>query len=187
MSAFSPLYELAHRHGTDKGWRHKYTEVYYDIFKDRVDKVRGVFEFGVKLGASLRMWRDFFPKAQVFGFDKKEYTLITEERITCFLGNQNNENDIEKSGKKASSIAPLDLIVDDGSHKWESQLFTAQKMLPFLAKKGIYVIEDVKNAGHDNIEDPHRICQALIDKEHSACWIRTGDGSDSVLIIVQGK
>ncbi len=187
MSAFSPLYDLACIYGTDKGWRHKYTEVYYDLFKDRVNEVRGVFEFGIKLGASLRMWRDFFPKAQIFGFDKKNYTLITEERITSYLGNQNNEKDIENSGKLASSIAPLDFIIDDGSHHWKTQLQTAQKMLQFLAPKGIYVIEDIKNLEHTNIEDPHGICDTLNNKNYKARKIRTSDDIASVLIIVQGK
>ena len=178
MNTFSPLYDLANSHGTDKGWRHEYTEVYYDLFKDRVNEVRGVFEFGIKLGASLRLWREFFPKAQIFGFDKKDYTLITEDRIICFLGNQYNERDIEESGKRASSIAPLDLIIDDGCHRWETQLFTAQKMLPFLAPDGIYIIEDVKNA--------NGICQP-ISVHYSVRAKKTGKGFDSVLVIIQRR
>ena len=63
------LDKLAEKYKTDKYGKHHYTKVYYDLFKDRQRSVKKVIEMGIAEGASLRMWRDFFPNAQIYGAD----------------------------------------------------------------------------------------------------------------------
>jgi len=140
---------LARKHQTDKGgWHleagdtvHNYTPAYYEMFKDRREDVHNVLEIGVNYGCSLRMWRDFFPYAGVIGLDTNETCLFSEERIRCFPADQYNERDLMDVMARAG--CKFDLIVDDGSHVPDHQVFSAQVLLPFLAKDGYYVIEDL--------------------------------------------
>ena len=66
-----------------------------------------------KPGASLRMLRDYFPKANIFGCDILPDVLFNEERITTFQTDQNNEISLNNL---ISKIGFVDLIMDDGSH-----------------------------------------------------------------------
>ena len=151
----TPLCELARKYGTDKGGEHliagdtchNYTPAYHELFKDRREQVRNVLEIGVNYGCSLRMWRDYFPWAQIIGVDTNESCLFSEERIRCFAADQFNERDLADVLTRLSPLggAPpkFDLIVDDGSHVADHQIFSAQCLLPHLAKDGYYVIEDI--------------------------------------------
>lgn len=135
----TPLCELAIKYGTDKCGKHQYTPVYYDLLKDK--KVKRVLEIGVYNGASLRMWRDFFPGAEIYGIDIDLRSLIKEDRITCFAGDQTKAYTLRNAALVAGG--EFDLIVDDGSHVPDDQILTAWELLPFLAPNGLYIIEDV--------------------------------------------
>src|ERR1017187_10149222 len=135
----TPLCKLAIKYGTDKCGKHQYTPVYYDLLKDK--KVERVLEIGVFGGASLRMWAEFFPEAQIFGFDIDPSTFISEPRITCLLCDQANSNSMQIAARAAGG--DFDLIVDDGSHIPEDQIRTAWTLLPYLTKGGVYVMEDI--------------------------------------------
>jgi len=145
-----PLSELARKYGSDKGGDHliagdtchRYTEAYHELFKDRREDVKNVLEIGVNYGCSLRMWRDYFSNAMIFGLDSNEACLFAEEGIKCFAADQYNEQDLLDVMKKLGN-QKMDLIVDDGSHEPAHQIFSAQVLLPFLAKNGYYVIEDL--------------------------------------------
>jgi hypothetical protein len=147
----TPLCELAKKYGTDKGGEHliagdtchRYTEAYWEMFKDRREDIYNVLEIGVNYGCSLRMWRDFFPNAQIIGIDSNEECMRDYgERIRCFVADQYNESDLRYVMNQLDDI-DLDLIVDDGSHEPAHQIFSAQVLLPFLAPDGDYVIEDI--------------------------------------------
>lgn len=145
----TPLCHLARHYATDKGGNHlkagdtvhRYTPTYFKMFWHRRHQVEAVLEIGVNYGCSLRMWRDFFPNAQIIGIDSNEGCLFNEERIRCFAADQYNERDLIAVMKQIGN--ELDLIVDDGSHEPAHQIFSAQVLLPYLAKDGVYVIEDI--------------------------------------------
>src|SRR6185369_15852500 len=115
----TPLCELAQKYGTDKyPW---YTPFYDLLLRDRRDSVRRVLEIGIgtpeamshvpnyKPGASLRMWRDYFPNAAIVGIDIVPSVCFRDVRIVTGI-----------------RIIPeiYDLIVDDGSHEPEDQIDT---------------------------------------------------------------
>src|SRR5260221_5176203 len=104
----TPLCKLAYKYGTDKcpQLKHCYTPYYHQLFKGRQKTVKKVLELGIgyyktikeqeavydrklkryyQKGASLKMWRDFFPNAQIFGADIQPDTLFEEERIKTYL------------------------------------------------------------------------------------------------------
>src|SRR5512135_143176 len=103
MNFATPLCELAFRYGTDKCPQigHQYTPFYYELMKDRRELVKKVVEIGIGYpgclrekgfhyytGASLRMWRDFFPNAHVYGADFREACMFMDNRITTVVCNE---------------------------------------------------------------------------------------------------
>lgn len=137
------LDELAIKYGTDKApqIRHTYTPFYYDLLKERRLNIKKVLEIGAGEGASLRMWRDFFPNAQIYSADNVDSRIFKEDRIEVFKCDQSSEQDLRDLIAKTGS--DIDLVVDDGSHIPEHQVFTCLTLMPLLQKKVIYVIEDV--------------------------------------------
>ena len=169
------LDKLAVEYGADKFGKHHYTLVYYDLFKDRRDKVKKVLEIGTAEGASLFMWRDFFPNATIYGgeIDQKRVDIMKgEDRIEMI---QMDQGSIKDLNKLLDLLPELDLVVDDGSHEPIDQLFTCYGILPFLKKGAIYVIEDVRNTD---------IAVLLADKYFTEVK-RVGNRYDDQLIIIK--
>lgn len=148
----TPLCELAVKYGTDKcSSAHMFTPIYHEMFKDRRESVRKVLEIGVgsqssmgngyKPGASLRMWRDYFPNADVYGLDVNENVLFDEGRIRCFHCDQGSRDSLLSAARRMQSL--FDLIVDDGSHVPAHQILSAHILTRSLAEGGVYVIEDL--------------------------------------------
>jgi hypothetical protein len=145
------LCRLAEKYGTDKAGY--YTPFYSLLLDRRRPYVQAVLEIGIgtpaamahipgyKIGASLRMWRDYFPNAQIFGADKDIAALFVDDRIKTLLCDQSNEYELLRMADRVA--VPLDLIVDDGSHRPDDQIRTALTLLPKLVEGGIYIVEDV--------------------------------------------
>lgn len=152
----TPLCDLAKKHETDKGGRHyrygggdsdtchEYTPIYWDLLHEKKDAVKHVLEIGVNAGSSLRMWKEFFPNADIVGFDCRREVLFTEDRIQCIAADQGSvESLVVAMGQINPDKPSFDMIIDDGSHETHHQIISMQTLLPFLAKDGIYVIEDL--------------------------------------------
>lgn len=147
------LCELAIKHGTDKYPWHHYTEHYHELFKRQREQVKRVLEIGIGddsmkntipdyvPGASLRMWREYFANAEIFGLDNNPNSLVYEERIHSFQCDQGDA--LQLQGSASVLGGHFDLIVDDGCHVPEVQILTAKILVPLLGPRGIYVIEDV--------------------------------------------
>ncbi len=143
------LTKLAMKHGTDKcpENRHSYTPYYYDLFKDKRKKIKKVLEIGILEGASLRVWRDFFPNAQIYGADidpESVKSVEGEDRIEAIECDQSNKNDLLELIKKTGN--DIDFLLDDGSHVQKDQYNTCLTLMPLLKKDIIYIIEDVRVA-----------------------------------------
>lgn len=140
----TPLCEIGAKYGTDKTplIKHPYTPVYYNFFKDRRQSVKKVFEVGVWKGESIRMWREFFPNAQIYGLDVREESKIEEDRIKTFVGDSRDQKIWEKIFAEIG--ADIDLFVDDGSHWPSYQAVTCRLAKPFMGKEVIYIVEDVR-------------------------------------------
>ena len=137
------LTKLAIKYKTDKWGKHHYTPYYYNLFKDWRESVKKVVEIGAGEGASLRMWRDFFPNALIYGGEVDEGRVFKEDRIEVFKCDQADTLDLMDLIVKTGH--DIDLFVDDGSHKPEDQVFTLNNIMPNLHKGTIYIIEDVSD------------------------------------------
>ncbi len=183
------LTELAIRFGCDKHYSHSYCPVYTDLFRDRT--VNKLLEIGIGFeqlmkpfvpfyihGASLRMWAEYFPEAEIFSCDIREETLINEGRIHSMQCDQGERGDLITL---AELWGPWDVIIDDGSHQTLHQINTALTLLPYLNSPGAYVIEDV--------QEPDLVFHALapyaISKKDSAIDVFTfGKRPDDNLVVV---
>lgn len=134
---------LGKKYGTDKIGKHNYLPVYYELFRNKGKRrsVKKVLEIGVGEGAGLRMFRDFFTHAMIYGADNQPNRVFKEDRIEVVLCDQSSVGDllhlINTIGRD------IDFVVDDGSHKPEHQLYTCLQLMPLLPKGSIYIIEDV--------------------------------------------
>jgi hypothetical protein len=172
------LCDLALKYGTDKcpQIKHHYTEVYYEMFRDRRRDVRKVVEIGVHTGASLRMWRDFFPNAMVYGADIVPKFLFRDERIETFRCDQSAKGDlVELIGKTGTDI---DLFIDDGSHQPSDQVLSCLTVMPLLDEGAIYVIEDAWSVG---------IVESLGDYDWEKVGFADRASRDDRLIIVRRR
>jgi predicted O-methyltransferase YrrM len=153
----TPLCNLAEKYACDKtpSIRHTYTSFYHHLLSNL--PIRRVFEIGVAGGASMRMWRDYFPEAEIFGIDNDPVHIFQDERIHTALCDASH---LEKLASIAEEFGGnYDLIIDDGSHYPDHQINSFKTLLPFLAPSGVYIIEDVLHLVEvsDQILFPHEI------------------------------
>lgn len=116
--------------------------------------VRKVLEIGIgyngllaetyENGASLRMWAEYFPDAEIYGLDIRPDALVNEGRIHSVQCDQ--EKIASLLAARDAIGTGFDLIVDDGSHQPEHQILSACVLWPCVAPRGRYVIEDVWDA-----------------------------------------
>jgi hypothetical protein len=101
-------------------------------------------------GASLRVWRDYFKNAQIYGADIDKNILFQEDRIKTYYVDQLNTPSIETMWKEIG-IQNFDIIIDDGLHATDANINLFINSFDKLKKNGIYIIEDVHTLELDNI------------------------------------
>jgi len=184
------LCELAFKYGTDKCPQlgHDYTPVYWEVLKNK-KYFKKILELGIgsretmqwtpehyQLGASLKMWRDFFPEARIYGVDSSPTCIFEDERIKTFQLNTMKANQMSwLIGEIGSDI---NLVIDDGGHSTGIQLRTFRNLMPLLNKDVIYIIEDSKS--------PEIILEELRNN-YEARIIKYTLGKQDTLILVKNK
>lgn len=123
------LHDLGAARGTDKAWKHHYLDRYQPLLP--VDPAT-VVELGVLDGASLLMWADYYPDAQVHGFDIVPCE-IDHSRVTVHVQDA-------YTFAAAEQVSQIGLLVDDGPHTLDSMLHVASV---WSAHAGTVVIEDI--------------------------------------------
>jgi len=158
------LTDLAQEFGSDKWGVHRYTPHYERHFAPLRKQEMFVLELGIggysrerQGGASLRMWKWFFPRAQVVGVDIEDKSFVDEERITSYVGSQTDRGLLRRIVKRHG--APT-IVIDDGSHRSPHVRKSFRILFPMLADGGIYVIEDIQTSywpqwkGSLDLDDP---------------------------------
>jgi hypothetical protein len=162
VNIFAPtaMCHIMTKHGSDKGnsW-HNYTAVYSEIFGALRNRELRIFELGLgtnnpqlastmgpdgRPGASLRGWREIFPHAQVFGADIDRDILFTENRIQTFYCDQLDSNAIRDLWTQPAMQGEMDIIIDDGLHRFPANASFMAGSLEHLRLGGIYVVEDIR-------------------------------------------
>jgi len=125
-----------------KSFKHSsYFEVYDELFSKYRNKKITFIEIGVLRGGSLFMWRNFFgSKARIIGIDlNPKAKKWIKHGFEIFIGDQSDPNFWKKLKNKTGQI---DIILDDGGHRYIDQITTIECMLKNIKDTGMIVVED---------------------------------------------
>ncbi len=129
---------------------------YFDVYDELLSKYRNkkitFVEIGVLSGGSLFMWRKFFGrKARIIGIDLNPVAKKWEKYgFEIFIGDQ---SDIDFWKKFKKKIGTVDLILDDGGHRYIDQITSVECMLSNIKNDGMIVIEDTHTSYMDGFGD----------------------------------
>ena len=160
---FSKLSEkfITDKGGTNQSLKkrkfHFYSTYYHEYFKDIRMNFKLVFECGIgsidetihsnisgknRSGASLKVLKNYFPNADIYGADIDKKTLFSEDRIKTYYVNQLNSESIKSMWSKIDK-EDFDLIIDDGMHTMDAGYKFFENSFHKLKYGGIYIIEDL--------------------------------------------
>jgi len=159
----SSLCELGLKYHTDKSpissyeLRHSYTMLYDFIFgKIKYDNIK-IGEIGIWKNASLKCFREYFPNAEIYGFEFI-LTLIDEakkdnlEKTYYYYLDEAIPETIQKSFQESGGN--FDIIIEDGSHFFEHQINVILNIIPYLKPGGVLIIEDIfKSINESDFEE----------------------------------
>lgn len=169
---FKPsLGSIAKSYHSDKGYfgpsnlwsGNNYVDTYEAYLRDRSEDELTMLEIGIGVpgenwdskiakgeniqgGASLKMWYDYLPKAQIYAVDINPATHLENERIKTFIVDQGDPEQLKKFKSKIGDVK-FDFIIDDGSHRGDHQQISLEHLWPLLKHGGYYFIEDLNDRG----------------------------------------
>jgi hypothetical protein len=147
VKSTSDLDAIGHKFGTDKASNgHDYLRHYEFYFRDWRESAVTLIEIGALNGASLKMWSEYFPKTTIVSIDiDPKVKAFENSRTKIEIGNSGDARFLKTIREK---YAQADIIIDDGSHRWDHQRIAFQTLFPMISPGGYYVIEDL----HTNYE-----------------------------------
>lgn len=124
--------DLCHLHQTDKC---KYAAAYAEILHGK--KIKKLLEFGIQGGASLCLWKEMFPNAEIAGVDStiSRYATIPQG-VYVVEGHQEDPVVLANLVRNG----PYDVIIDDAGHNFNHQIPTFDTL---RSHARIYIIEDL--------------------------------------------
>lgn len=144
------LTKICNKYGCDKSDKnHRYTSKYNDLFENIRYKRFNMLEFGFGQGKSVKMWKEYFPNANLVCVDirdKLPNDRLIQEYIKSgkFQFLSSNQLDKPRIENVLSNYGSFYIIIDDASHVAEDQQYTMSFSFPFVEPGGWYIIEDLK-------------------------------------------
>lgn len=129
-----------HKGRTIFKWKH-YLEAYDTEIGQFSNENLTILEIGIFKGGSLQLWKKFFGQNSIIhGIDiNKNCAKFQEDRIKIHIGDQGDKEFLKSLGE---TYGPFDIIIDDGSHRMNHQIFSLVNLWPYLKNGGIYICED---------------------------------------------
>jgi hypothetical protein len=176
------LYRAGIRFGTDKVTVHGYQRAYsrHLGYLSSLKNPR-ILELGIGDenralgGASLKMWKEVFPGANVIGVDKYDKRELDADGISTVMGDVSDRAFLRQLQKE---YGPFHLIIDDASHMASDSLCAMFELLPATVTGGYYVIEDTYTSywpsyggsaiANGYVDTPTRWAKLAIDMVHRA-------------------
>lgn len=140
------------REGDDDYILHGYLPIYDREFGQWRDEPIRMLEIGLNVGASIKLWLQYFTKAQIVGFDIADFKFAPEieqfvmdygllKRFNFYRGDALNPADLQRFVE--SQPEPFDIIIDDGAHSSGTIITAFHHLWPRVKPGGYYVIEDI--------------------------------------------
>lgn len=145
LSQLGLIQYMARMHPTDKGL-HGYLKYYRRHFAPLRRRRLKLLEIGIGGyetiggGGSLRIWKDFFPRGEIYGLDLHDKRHLACPRVTILQGDQNDPAFLDDMARR---YGPFDIIIDDGSHFNEHIITSFTALFPHVTPDGFYVVEDL--------------------------------------------
>lgn len=126
---------------------HNYLPLYHRHFDHIRMDVKRVLEIGVQTDRSVKMWSEYFPRAEIWGLDiDPNCKKFETDRIKIAIGDQSDPNVLR------TLPSDFDIIIDDGSHEPRHQIGSFMHLFQHnLKARGIYVVEDCETR-HETIQ-----------------------------------
>jgi len=170
ITSKNELNNLCNKFGSDKGGNKEinpskrkilgnYSTFYDYLLSPHKKNFKLIFEVGIgtnnldvpsnmgkygKPGASLKMWRNYFKTAKIYGADIDKRILFSSNRIKTFYVNQYSKKSIKKMWLNINK-KNFDLIIDDGIHDFKGNRIFFENSISYLKYGGYYIIEDVND------------------------------------------
>lgn len=144
----SPLNIIGHRSG--------YTPYYDLLFRHLKNEKINFAEIGIENNASTKMWRKYFSKAKIYGFEFEDIKIKKAKKhklknTVYYKIDVSNQNNIQKTFSKINK--KFDIIIDDSTHIFDHQINVIKKVHPFIKKNGLLIIEDIYKNRKENLEE----------------------------------
>jgi hypothetical protein len=145
------LKELIDNSRTDKNTTHSYLDLYQKLLSKKKHLATNVLEVGICKGGSIKLWRDFFVNANIYGIDLMTEIednlwsdIINDKKIKMLLG-QNGYDENFVNSEFMNKDIKFDFILDDGPHTLETMKKFIKLYSPLIKDDGILMIEDVQS------------------------------------------
>jgi hypothetical protein len=144
--------DIGFKYGTDKATRPErgyISNVYEPLFKPVRDKNIKILEIGADMGASHKLWSEYFKNGQVYcldpfftpGTENVKQELENDFDVITHTGNQLTREDNLEIAKMANY--EFDFIIDDASHVADGVMTSFGVLFPYLKSGGYYIVEDI--------------------------------------------
>ena len=142
--------------GGDRMLYHGYAREYAHYLLPYIKNKKNVnlVEVGILKGVGMAIWCDLFEGGRIIGFDidlshieKNEENLL---KLGAFKKNKPELYEFDQLKDNTDYIKnilnndKINICIDDGLHSNESILKTMKSIIPFLADKFLYIVEDNK-------------------------------------------
>jgi len=144
------LTKLSNKYGCDKSDKnHNYTSWYNKYLGNDRHKEFNILEFGYGKGKSVKMWMEYFTKANLISVDNMrnpppDKLIKRHLKSGRFEFVSSDQIDKERVLSVLKKYKDFYIIIDDASHKAEDQQYTFSFSFPFVVPGGWYIIEDLK-------------------------------------------
>eukprot|EP00908_Phaeocystis_cordata_P001815 Transcript_11945.p1 GENE.Transcript_11945~~Transcript_11945.p1 ORF type:complete len:464 (-),score=86.64 Transcript_11945:21-1412(-) len=144
------LHRLALELGTDKATHHEYTLFYPQYLEPLRGAEFDLLEIGVHREESLKLWRDYFPRATIWGADKDAAPPPEQDGWRTAAAAPRAPGDASSAPlppqllrldqsdsealRAAAALRPWRVVIDDGSHVPSHQLQAFRILFPSLPR-----------------------------------------------------
>jgi len=138
---------------TDKQRSHNYLDLYEKLLHKKKHTAKNVLEIGIgdfnpKNGGSIKLWRDYFTNAIIYGLDILDRNrvideLLNDNRVKLYTSIDAYDSSFFHNNILDKNIK-FDFLLDDGPHTLDSILKFVKLYSQVMADDGILVIEDIQ-------------------------------------------
>jgi len=153
-------------------YRHAYTPIYSLLFAQMENRPIDVAEIGIAEGEGLKIFREFFREARLFGFEFSKERIDSVNRLgmektrIAFI-DVAEEDCITRAFEEAGT--KFDIVIDDSTHDANHQINVIRRCAPFLKPGGMLIIEDI----FDDHRAPESLFEGVIREMHEQFSLAT--------------